>query len=274
MPVGEPRERTEEQSLADLLGEFDVELVRAENPSLLTLTGTNTWVVGREPAWVVDPGPALADHQARLSWAVERRGGLGGVTLTHDHGDHSESARALAERFGAPLAGGRGEVEIVLEDGAQVGPFTALSTPGHASDHFALLAGGACFTGDAVLGSGSVFITPHPGALSGYLDALRRLAARDELRVLCPGHGPPVWDPRAKLEQYVAHRLDREDRLRAALAEGRRSTDELLDAAWSDVPPQLRGAAAVTLEAHLDKLDEEGGLPEGVERHDHGRIEW
>jgi glyoxylase-like metal-dependent hydrolase (beta-lactamase superfamily II) len=100
--------------------------------------------------------------------------------------------------------------------------------------------------------------------MAGYLAGLRRL--RDlPLAVLCPGHGPPVEDPAAKLDEYLAHRLDRERRLLAALAAGRRGVEELLDQAWDDVPPELRPAAAVTLRAHLDKLADEGRLPAGVE---------
>jgi len=119
------------------------------------------------------------------------------------------------------------------------------------------VAGGVCFAGDAVLGEGSVFIAPDPGALAGYLAALRRLRAMG-LERICPGHGPEVADPAAKLDEYVAHRLDRERRLVAALAEGKSSEAELLDAVWDDVPEGLRGAAAVTLAAHMDKLREEG----------------
>jgi glyoxylase-like metal-dependent hydrolase (beta-lactamase superfamily II) len=234
--------------------------LRANNPSLLTMSGTNSWVVGRDPAWVVDPGPALAEHQQALASALSERGGLGGVVLTHDHIDHSEGVQALRERFPAPLAAGRGPADIELSDGARVGPFEVLYAPGHAPDHFALIVDGVCFAGDAVLGEGSVFIAPDPGALAGYLAALERLRERD-LAVLCPGHGPPVWTPRERLTEYIEHRLDRERRLVAALAEGRRSTEELLDAAWSDVPTALRPLAAVTLAAHLDKLAEEGRLP-------------
>jgi len=154
---------------------------------------------------------------------------------------------------------------VRLLDGVRFGPFEVLYTPGHSSDHFALIAGDACFTGDAVLGEGSVFIAPDPGALSEYLQGLSRLRERD-LAVLCPGHGPPIWQPRERLDEYISHRLDRERRLLDALASGARTTGEMLDAAWSDVPEIMRPAAAVTLAAHLDKLDEEGLLPDGVER--------
>ena len=83
--------------------------------------------------------------------------------------------------------------------------------------------------------------------------------------MLCPGHGPYVWDPQAKLAEYIEHRLDRERRLLEALDAGRRSTGDLLDAAWADAPAHLRPAAAMSLAAHLEKLRDEGRLPPGVE---------
>jgi glyoxylase-like metal-dependent hydrolase (beta-lactamase superfamily II) len=220
--------------------------VRAPNPSPLTLDGTNTYVVG---GWVVDPGPADPAHLD----AVRRAGGdaLAGVVLTHDHPDHSEAAA----EFGVPV--------VLPGEGDEVGPFRALATPGHSPDSVCLIAGRACFTGDTVLGSGSVFIAPGEGSLSAYLDSLRRLRELD-LEVLCPGHGPYVHDPAAKLDEYIAHRLDRERRLVEALEAGRRTRDELLDSAWSDAPPDLRDFAALSLESHLEKLAEEGRLPDGV----------
>jgi glyoxylase-like metal-dependent hydrolase (beta-lactamase superfamily II) len=259
---------------ADLLREYDVLRLRADNPGPATLSGTNTWVVGREPAWVVDPGPLLDAHLEGLLQAIEARGGLGGVVLTHDHHDHSEAVPALLARRPAPLAGGRGEVDILLKDGARVGPFEALATPGHAADHYALLAGGACFTGDAVLGEGSVFISPYRGAMAGYLRALTRLRARAEIRVLCPGHGPVVWEPEAKLDEYIDHRIERESSLIIAIDQGRRTVQELLDDVWSDVPDELRPLATITLAAHLGKLDEEHALPRDVERPTFERTEW
>jgi len=251
-------------SLERDLADRDILRLRADNPGPLTLSGTNTWIVGRDPAYVVDPGPALEEHVNRLVALLDARGGLGGIALTHDHADHSEALGALRERRPAPVAGGRGEIDVKLAEGTRFGPFEALSTPGHAPDHFALIRGRACFTGDAVLGEGSVFIAPDPGALAGYIDGLERMRERD-LDVLCPGHGPPIWEPRAKLDQYIEHRLQRERLLLAALADGRRSTPELLDAAWSDVPAELRPVAAVSLRAHLDKLEDEGRLPPDVE---------
>lgn len=268
-----------------VLDSHDVVGIRADNPSPFTLNGTNTWVVGREPAWVVDPGPRLEAHVTAVAAEVERRGGLGGIALTHDHPDHAEALPALRERLGAvPVAAMRGAVELPLADGERAGPFEALATPGHAPDHLTFVLagsvlesagrrgpgqdasrGGIAFTGDAVLGEGSVFIAPDPGALAGYLAGLARLRERG-LSLLCPGHGPLVEEPEAKIDAYVAHRLERERALLDALASGARSVDELLDAAWADAPAMLRPAAAVTLAAHLDKLGDEGRLPDGVER--------
>ncbi|MEJ7788540.1 MAG: MBL fold metallo-hydrolase [Thermoleophilaceae bacterium] len=227
--------------------------VRAPNPSLLTLDGTNTYVAG---GWVVDPGP---DHPGHLDAVMEAAGGrIEGIALTHSHFDHSEGAQPLAERAGG--------VEVRLpEDGEEVGPFRAMATPGHAPDHVCLLfADGICFAGDTVLGHGSVFIAPGEGSLLAYLDSLRLLQGLS-LKVLCPGHGPYVNDPAAKIEDYISHRLERERLLIEALEAGARSEDELLDHAWSDAPVDLRPAAALTLRAHLEKLSEEGRLPPDVE---------
>jgi glyoxylase-like metal-dependent hydrolase (beta-lactamase superfamily II) len=244
----------------------DIVGIRAANPGPFSLTGTNSWIVGRDPAWVVDPGPALEEHIEALTAEIEARGGLGGIALTHDHFDHSEAVPALRARFPhAALAAARGGVDLLLADGDQAGPLMALYTPGHAPDHLAYIVGDVGLTGDAVLGTGSVFIYPDPGALAGYLAGLNRLRQRG-LQILGPGHGPVVEDPAAKIDEYIAHRLDRERRVLEAIADGARTTDELLDRVWDDAPAMLRPAAAVTLAAHLDKLAEEGRLPDGVER--------
>jgi glyoxylase-like metal-dependent hydrolase (beta-lactamase superfamily II) len=271
---GDVRDEDEARSDAGLLRDYDILRLRAPNPSPLTLSGTNTWVVGRRPAWVVDPGPLLDAHLQRLMSAIEARGGLGGVVLTHSHHDHTEAVETLLEVHPAPLAAARGKVDVKLEEDIRFGPFQAVFTPGHAPDHYALVADGACFTGDAVLGNGSVMITPHPGAMSGYLLALTRLRLREDFNVLCPGHGELVWNAREKLEEYIAHRIDRENRLILALNAGLRSVPDLLDAVWPEVPEELRGAATATLAAHLDKLDDEQILPRGVPRPTFEDVEW
>jgi glyoxylase-like metal-dependent hydrolase (beta-lactamase superfamily II) len=227
--------------------------VRAQNPSPLTLDGTNTYVVG---GWVVDPGP---DDEGHLRAVLEAAGGsLEGIVLTHSHPDHADGAEPLAA-----LAGG---VPVVSPgEGDEVGPFLTIATPGHTPDHVCLLFGRICFAGDTVLGAGSVFIGPGEGSLGAYLDSLRRLLPLN-LEVLCPGHGPYVWDPAARIGDYLAHRLERERLLLEALEAGARSESELLDHAWADVGPELRFAAALTLQAHLGKLADEGRLPADMPR--------
>jgi glyoxylase-like metal-dependent hydrolase (beta-lactamase superfamily II) len=230
------------------LAALGVALVRAGNPGSLTLTGTNTWLVGR---WVVDPGPALDAHLDAVAAEVAARGGAEGIAITHGHADHAEGLDGLRARIGdVPVVSAR----TGAADGDGAGPLRVLALPGHSDDHLAFVTDRIGFTGDAVLGEGSVFVSAH---LAAYLDGLRRLRALD-LAVLCPGHGPPVWHVRAKLDAYLEHRLDRERRLLDALERGLRSEGELLDAAWSDAPPELRPVAAVSLRAHLEKLRAEG----------------
>jgi glyoxylase-like metal-dependent hydrolase (beta-lactamase superfamily II) len=230
--------------------------VRASNPSPLTLDGTNTYVV---EGWAVDPGPDDPEHLDSV--LAVAGGGLAGIVLTHGHPDHDAGAPALARRAGgAPV--------VRPGDGERVGPFTTVATPGHAEDHVCLLFGRICFSGDTVLGEGSVFVGADGSSMSAYLDSLERLRALD-LEVICPGHGPFVWDPRGRIDEYIAHRLDRERRVLEAIGAGARTRDELIDRAWSDVDfepaPLLRFGAAATLEAHLAKLREEERLPEGFE---------
>ncbi len=212
-------------------------------------------MLGRDPAWVIDPGPALDEHLDAIAAEVERRGGAGGIAVTHDHQDHVEGVAGLRERLGGPqVAASRYPADVELRDGSRFGPLEAIALPGHADDHLAFVAGPVAFTGDAVLGQGSVFVTSR---LAEYMAGLERLRSLG-LELICPGHGPPVDNPGAKLTEYLEHRQEREDKLVAALQAGLRTRDELLDTVWADAPPQLREAAGVTLDAHMEKLREEG----------------
>jgi glyoxylase-like metal-dependent hydrolase (beta-lactamase superfamily II) len=225
--------------------------VRAANPSPMTLDGTNTYVIA---GWVIDPGPDDAAHlQAVLDAAGEPRG----IVLTHDHLDHAEGAERLAS-----MAGG----VPVMHPGAgdDAGPFEVVRSPGHSQDSVCLIHGRICFSGDTVLGEGSVFVPSGGGGLAGYLAALEQLRQL-ELEVICPGHGPIIWEPRERITQYIEHRLEREQKVLDAIAAGATTDDEILERAWDDAPidtvPVLRVAASATLQAHLEKLREEGRLP-------------
>jgi glyoxylase-like metal-dependent hydrolase (beta-lactamase superfamily II) len=237
----------------------------------MTLEGTNTYVVGRDPAYVIDPGPDDGAHLATVRAAAQERGGIAGVLLTHSHADHSAGVPALEAPllFGAVSAGdetsgesGAGDAVRAAEP-ARVGPFEALPTPGHAVDHFCFVLDEVGFCGDLVLGRGSSFVPPDGGSLTAYLESLRRLRAAD-LRLLCPGHGPYVEDPPCRIDEYLEHRMMRERNLVAALERGERSRAALLELVWADVPQPLRPAAAVVMQAHLEKLDAEGRLPQDL----------
>ena len=230
-------------------------MVRADNPGPFTLSGTNTWVVGRDPCWVVDPGPALDAHVDAVAAEAERRGGAGGIVLTHGHPDHAEAVPALCARTGAV-----GRRRARRRDGAARSP----PSPRPATRPTTWPTWRAAWPSPATPSSARGRCSSSARS-AAYLAALERLRAMG-LALLCPGHGPVVEDPGAKLGDYIAHRLERERRLLDALAAGGRTVDELLDAAWDDAPAALRGAAAVTLGAHLDKLADEGRLPAGVER--------
>jgi glyoxylase-like metal-dependent hydrolase (beta-lactamase superfamily II) len=227
--------------------------VRADNASPLTLDGTNTYVAG---GWVIDPGPSDPAHLDAVADAAGP--GVEGIVLTHGHSDHADGAPALASRLGVPVTRPEG--------GATVGPFSVIATPGHSPDHVSLLYGRLLFAGDMVLGTGSVFVGGEEGSMAAYLDSLRRLLELD-LEAILPGHGPVIWDPRAKLEEYLAHRLDRERRVLEAVNGGAATRDEVLDQAWSEIDldavPYLRMAAGLTLDAHLEKLFADGHLPDG-----------
>jgi glyoxylase-like metal-dependent hydrolase (beta-lactamase superfamily II) len=234
----------------------------APNPGPMTLEGTNTYLYGADPCVAIDPGPDDAGHLDAVSAAGAERGGIALILLTHSHGDHADGAERLVARVGE--AGGTRPPVVLPSDGEEYGGLRAVSTPGHAPDHVCLMsADGVCFSGDLVLGEGSTFVPPDGGSLAAYMDSLRRMQA-EPIELICPGHGPWVEGPAAKLAEYVEHREMRERRLLAALEQGERSREALLAEAWSDVPAELRPAAALVMQAHLDKLEGEGRVPGGL----------
>ena len=218
----------------------------------MTLEGTNTYLYGSDPCTVIDPGSDDPRHLDAIRAAAEERGGIGLVLLTHSHGDHT----AGADQLGA---------EVVLPQGGEVrAGLGVLATPGHAEDHVCFLTEtGVCFSGDLVLGLGSTIVPPGGNSLAAFMDSLAHLQA-EEIALIAPGHGPWVTDPAAKLAEYVEHRLMRERRLLAALEQGERSRAELLAIVWDDIPIELLPMAAMAMESHLEKLEGEGRLPEGL----------
>jgi len=218
----------------------------------MTLEGTNTYLHGSGPCTVIDPGVGDEAHLEAIRAAAAARGGIGLVLLTHSHEDHSGGAEELGAEVLLP---GGGEVHAGLR---------VLATPGHAADHVCFLSErGVCFSGDLVLGLGSTIVPPGGDSLAAFMASLRLLQG-EEIDLIAPGHGPWIEDPAAKLAEYVEHREMRERRLLAALERGERSRAALLAEAWDDIPLELLPMAAMAMEAHLEKLESEGLLPDDL----------
>lgn len=239
---------------------LSIRRVLAPNPSVYTLEGTNTWIVGDDPVIVIDPGPDMPEHLAAVA---QQAGRVGAVLVTHDHPDHSPGAVAFGELVGAAVFAYRLAGAQTLRGGqpVRVGALdvVAVHTPGHTSDHLAFFepGSGALFTGDAVVGRGTSFIDPPDGNLVAYLRSLSRML---ELRpkTIYPGHGPVVLRAREKLLEYAAHRDAREAQVLDALAIGPRTIPEMVDVIYADHPKEVRPLAARSLLAHLLKLADEG----------------
>nr|WP_041307172.1 MBL fold metallo-hydrolase [Intrasporangium calvum] len=240
--------------------------VLCPNPSPMTLDGTNTWVVaepGSTEAVVIDPGPLDEGHLARVVSEVEQADRRVVLTLlTHGHLDHAESAERFHELTGAPVrAFGRGHDDVAPGEVIRVGglEIVAVATPGHTSDSYSYLlpAETALLTGDTILGRGTTVVAWPDGHLESYLESLHRIEAMtrtgDVARIL-PGHGPYVADAAAATTFYLAHRAERLNQVRAALAAGDRTAREVVERVYADVPRNVWGAAEMSVQAQLEYL--------------------
>jgi glyoxylase-like metal-dependent hydrolase (beta-lactamase superfamily II) len=244
--------------------------VLASNPGPMTLDGTNTWVLAAPDAAsavVVDPGPADERHLQAVVAAAQGRP-VAAILLTHGHADHSEGAPRLAEVTGAPVRaldpayrlGGAGlhDGDVVAAGGIEV---VTVSTPGHTADSLTFLLraedGVALLTGDTVLGRGSTVIMHPEGRLGDYLQSLQRLrdlAERGSVGRVLPGHGPVLTDPTAAIEWYLAHREQRLEQVRAAMAGGARTPAEVVAVVYAEVDRSVWPAAELSVRAQLDYL--------------------
>ncbi|WP_135820348.1 MBL fold metallo-hydrolase [Halostella litorea] len=227
---------------------------------------TNAYLVGRDAALLVDPAARTDDLDA----AIEARD-VAHVAVTHAHPDHIGGVAEYAARCDATVwcRAGRAErferatgvaPDETFREGTVIpaaGGVTVLDTPGHAPDHVAFVAGDDVLAGDLAVAEGSVAVAAPEGDLRGYLTALRRLYARDPARLL-PGHGPVIDAVRETLARLLAHRTDRERKVRRAVADGARTVDEVVDAAYAKDLTGVRDLAAGTVRAHLEKLAVEG----------------
>jgi glyoxylase-like metal-dependent hydrolase (beta-lactamase superfamily II) len=237
--------------------------VLAPNPSVYTLEGTNTWVVGAGPSIVVDPGPPDPDHVAQVR---EEAGAVAAVLVTHDHEDHGEGAVVFGELVGAPVYAWRLEGTTRLTDGARFTSgggveLVAVHGAGHSPDHVAFFepTERALFTGDTVVGRGTSFIDPPEGDLARYLTTLHRMLELHP-RTIYPGHGPVRTDAEGVLRDYIAHREEREAEVLAGLDAGDRTVRDLVARIYASYPPEVHDLAARTVTAHLLKLEHDGAV--------------
>ena len=234
-------------------------VVLAPNPGPMTLEGTNTWVLRAEDSEscvVVDPGPQIEGHLVE----VARHGPVAVVLLTHGHPDHSEGARRFAELTGAPVRAldpvhrlgdeGLGEGDVVAAAGLEL---RVLHTPGHSSDSLCFVVGDVVLTGDTVLGRGTTVVAHPDGVLGDYLESLRRLQELGDRTVL-PGHGPELEHAGVAAEQYLAHREQRLEQVRAALAAGATTPEQVVETVYADVDRVLWPAATLSVRAQLAYL--------------------
>lgn len=253
--------------------------VLAPNPGMMTLDGTNSWLVaepGSETVVVIDPGPDSEPHLQRMCQVAAERGQrIVSIVLTHRHLDHSAGAPRLAELTGAPVRavdpghrlGSEGLTpgDVLDASGCDL---RVITTPGHTSDSVSLHlpADGVVFTGDTVLGRGTAVIA-EDGSLGDYLASLARLrllAGETGLQALLPGHGPLLANPAAVLDFYLTHRAERLDEVRAALAAGDRNPAEIVPRVYAAVDRALWPFAESSVRAQLRYLGEQGELPPGV----------
>ncbi|WP_423999982.1 MBL fold metallo-hydrolase [Haloarcula salina] len=254
---------------------MDWQRTNASVPTRAPTGETAAYLLGSDDALLVDPADATVTLDDLL---IDRT--VSHLAVTHHHPDHVGGVAHYARATDATVWARRGRVaafeaatgvrpDRVFGEGTTIptdaGPVTVVETPGHAPEHVAFAAGGRVVAGDLAVAEGSVVVGAPEGDVRAYLTSLRRLHARNPDRLL-PSHGPAIEDPRATCERLIAHRLDREDRVREAIRSGAQSLDEILDAAYAKDLSGVRDLARATVHAHLEKLAVEGKITWNGER--------
>jgi len=250
----------------DHIGKFT-----ANNPGIMTLQGTNQYIVGKESALVIDVALSADSNMDGILEQAEAMGvkKIDKILLTHIHSDHCSGALALRKRCGAKLgihrsrAGYLGGEDFQYDDNDRIafggGELQVLHTPGHESGHccFHESDDKVLFSGDNILGFGTAVIRPPDGDMTDYLKSLERLL---ELSVdlILPGHGPLIAKGKAKIREYIEHRIMREKQILGALRNGRNTIGDITEMIYVDVSTALKRVAEFSVQAHLDKLTNEG----------------
>jgi len=262
---------------------YGVFLCPLRSPTIPPATHTNCYLVGGDEMVVIDPGSPYPDQQAVLDHVVARFIEQGRrfreIIITHLHPDHIGGVTHLAEKFNLPVAAHRltaeaisGEVRVdrFIEDGEVIElhesatgltwRLRAMWTPGHARGHLSFYEErtGSLLTGDCVVGFGTVVIAPPEGNMNDYLASLRRYLELPRLTALMPGHGAVIADARGRIEEYIAHRHDREEQIVGAMRAGASAIPQIVKAVYTDVPEAMHQLAELSVLAHLEKLEGEG----------------
>lgn len=244
-----------------MVSSLSIARVLAPNPGPFTGPGTNTWVVSANgEALVIDPGPRIASHEKEILKTIGSLTTVA-VVVTHGHEDHAPLANPLARELGVAAHGSGTAPDFepdelltessVLDFGGQT--LRVVDTPGHSDDHLCFRIDRVLFSGDHIMGGSSVMIED----LGRYLDSLRKLQ-HFELDRIYPGHGDEIERPQETIDWYLAHRLQREAEILRAMDDGARTVEEIVEVVYAEVEPTLHPLAAISVAAHLRKLEESG----------------
>ena len=258
--------------------EAGVARVLAHKPSAFTYYGTQTYLAGGGEVAVIDPGPDIPEHIEAVEQAIGGRRVIA-IMCTHTHRDHSPGARPLARRTGAPIVGcaplaletvgpradasfdGDYAADRVLADGESLlvdgDAITAVSTPGHTSNHLCFAYRGALFSGDHVMGWSTTVVVPPDGDMTAYMQSLEKLRRRSD-RILYPAHGPAVTKPQQYLRHLAGHRMQREKQILTLVREQARDVPGIVANAYPGLDPRLTTAAGGSVLAHLLDLQRRG----------------
>jgi glyoxylase-like metal-dependent hydrolase (beta-lactamase superfamily II) len=243
----------------------------ADNPGMMTLQGTNQYIVGKDNAVVID---VALSSDGNMDGIIEQGEAMGvkkieKILLTHIHIDHCGGALALKKRTGAKLgihrsrAGYLGGEDFQYDDQDRIafggGELQVLHTPGHESGHCCFYESGdkVLFSGDNILGYGTAVIHPPDGNMTDYLQSLERLLEFN-IDLILPGHGPLIGKPEAKIREYLRHRMMREKQVIEAMRNGRNTIGDITQSIYVDVSPALQKVAEFSVQAHLEKLIRDG----------------
>ncbi|HEY0080815.1 MAG TPA: MBL fold metallo-hydrolase [Pyrinomonadaceae bacterium] len=251
-------------------------------PTKPPFTTTNCYIVGGRELVVIDPASPYEDEQGALASCIDELRSEGRsvreLILTHLHPDHIGGVEALrahlggdvrvaAHRLTAEALEGKIRIERHIEDGEMIElagepriALRAMHTPGHARGHLCFYdeASGTLITGDNIVGLGSSIIDPPEGNVGDYLRSLERLRDLPKLRLLLGAHGPAIGSPREKIDEYIAHRIERERNILAAVRAGATTPSEIVARVYTDVHPKMHSMAERSVIAHLEKLQTDG----------------